>query len=290
MRFVNRGGMLILNVNSAEWDTTRAYDFGLKDPQGVFEPGAHPGVRGGQRLRGLRGQQPGPSSRDAPDHSRPFGTVTTFQNWHTVTAFDTLPGGATSLATLTVACTAATALCDRQEPTTTTVGQVLEHDYNNNFTGQSVLAVIPPSTVSGVRRGAVIVDLRRRHVLQPREPRRSATTTVDESERYANPMLAGNNLLARNAFAYIANELTDGYTSLSAPVRIMSTRDGVGVSQSKLTAGATRNLQVTGSNGIPANATAVALNVTVTGANATSFVSVYPPARWPTASRRPHRT
>jgi len=36
-RFVNRGGMLLLNTNSAEYDTSRFYGFVPKDPQAIFD-------------------------------------------------------------------------------------------------------------------------------------------------------------------------------------------------------------------------------------------------------------
>lgn len=288
VRFVNRGGFLILNSNSAEWDTTRFYQFALKDPQAIFEPSAHSGVTigGSGAYAAPAAATPDAGATTHPIIAGPFGTVTSFQNWHTVTAFTTVPAGAQVLARLNARCTANTAFCSTQAPppTTTAAGPtttsgtppVTEHAYNQDFNNLPVLAVIPPVTVSGVRHGAVIatsdVDTFSNHS-NPDDP---ATAGTDETEVYADPMLPGNELLAKNTFAYIANELTDGYTSLAAPTRILDTRLGTGVTAGKVTAGGTRTLQVTGTAGIPANATAVALNVTATGATASSFISVYP--------------
>ena len=61
------------------------------------------------------------------------------------------------------------------------------------------------------------------------------------------------------------------YTSL-APVRILDTR----ITASPLGPGQTLSLQVAGVGSVPASATSVALNVTVTGTTAASFLSVYP--------------
>jgi hypothetical protein len=56
------------------------------------------------------------------------------------------------------------------------------------------------------------------------------------------------------------------------PTRLSDTRNGSG----PLGAGATRVLQVGGQAGVPSTATAVVLNVTVTGPTATSFLTVWP--------------
>ena len=291
IRFVNRGGMLILNANSQEWNTAGAYGFTAKDPQAIYEPGSHAGggaSGSGVETNAYAAPQPSQATGSHPILQGPFGTVTTFQNWHTVTAFTVVPAGAQTLATLTYACGGGIPFCSGPAappppPTSTTATTTTlvpppapEHAYNQSFAGQSTLAVIPPSVVGGVRRGAVIVtsdvDTYSNHAT-PDDP---STPLVDESEIYANPMLTGNEILAKNTFAYIANQLTDGYVSLASPTRIMSTRDGVGVTQAKVTAGGTRTLQVTGTAGIPSSATAVALNVTVTNATLASFVSVFP--------------
>jgi peptidoglycan hydrolase-like protein with peptidoglycan-binding domain len=69
------------------------------------------------------------------------------------------------------------------------------------------------------------------------------------------------------------------------PARIMDTRSGIGTSPASLAAGETRALAVAGQAGVPADAVAVALNVTVTDPTAAGFVTVWPAgAAMPTAS------
>jgi hypothetical protein len=72
-----------------------------------------------------------------------------------------------------------------------------------------------------------------------------------------------------------------GYTGVT-PARVLDTRagfstiDGQAAGTGPLGAGATRHLQLTGRAGVPSNATAVALNVTVTNPTAASFLTVHP--------------
>lgn len=89
----------------------------------------------------------------------------------------------------------------------------------------------------------------------------------------------------------VVAEETDGYRSLPAPVRLADTRpgqstiDGSFVGTGKLGDGQVLELDVAGRAGIPDDATAVVLNVTVTEPDAFGFITVYPcdqPA--PTAS------
>jgi len=60
------------------------------------------------------------------------------------------------------------------------------------------------------------------------------------------------------------------------PVRIFDTRTGLGGPAGAFTAGQTRDVQVTGVGGVPANATGVVLNVTLDGPSADTFVTVWP--------------
>jgi hypothetical protein len=62
----------------------------------------------------------------------------------------------------------------------------------------------------------------------------------------------------------------------SNPVRILDTRNGIGAPVGLLGAGGTLELGVTGVGGVPVDASAVALNVTVVGARAAGFATVYP--------------
>jgi Zn-dependent metalloprotease len=65
---------------------------------------------------------------------------------------------------------------------------------------------------------------------------------------------------------------SSGFTGTN-PTRVLDTRFGVGASRAKLGAGQTITLTVPG---LPAGATSVALNVTVTNPTAASFLTVYP--------------
>jgi hypothetical protein len=68
-----------------------------------------------------------------------------------------------------------------------------------------------------------------------------------------------------------------------SPVRVFDTRNGTGgVPVAPLLPGGTLDVQMTGVNGVPANATAVVLNVTVDNGTASSFLTV-----WPTGDPRP---
>jgi hypothetical protein len=60
-----------------------------------------------------------------------------------------------------------------------------------------------------------------------------------------------------------------------APIRVVDTRSGVGVS-GPLQAGQTVTLELAGVHGIPADATAAMLNVTVVGGTAPSFLVLFP--------------
>jgi uncharacterized protein (DUF1501 family) len=66
------------------------------------------------------------------------------------------------------------------------------------------------------------------------------------------------------------------------PARLLDTRDGTGGRSTPLGAGQTFDLQVRGRSGVGNSTTAVALNVTVTGPTAPSYITV-----WPTGSTRP---
>jgi peptidoglycan hydrolase-like protein with peptidoglycan-binding domain len=69
------------------------------------------------------------------------------------------------------------------------------------------------------------------------------------------------------------------------PVRIMDSRAGVGTAAAPLGSGETRALAVAGQAGVPADAVAVAVNVTVTQPTAASYLTVWPAgAAMPTAS------
>ncbi len=60
------------------------------------------------------------------------------------------------------------------------------------------------------------------------------------------------------------------------PQRVLDSRDGTGGYTSPWPAGSSRNLTVTGAAGIPADATAVALNITVTQPSEMGYLTLYP--------------
>jgi len=66
------------------------------------------------------------------------------------------------------------------------------------------------------------------------------------------------------------------------PTRILDTRSGLGAPKAPVSAGQSIDLAVAGVAGVPANATGVVANVTVTGGTSPSFVTV-----WPTGQTRP---
>lgn len=71
------------------------------------------------------------------------------------------------------------------------------------------------------------------------------------------------------------------FTKLT-PKRIMDTRYGTGTPKVQVGAGGVLNFQVAGLNGVPANATAVVLNITGTRGTSGTYVTV-----WPTGVTRP---
>jgi hypothetical protein len=81
-----------------------------------------------------------------------------------------------------------------------------------------------------------------------------------------------------------ANSGADGLFHGLTPARILDTRDGIGGTNHPLGAGATLNLQVTGSlsynnapSGVPAKGvSAIVLNVTITNPTVASYLTVYP--------------
>ncbi len=86
---------------------------------------------------------------------------------------------------------------------------------------------------------------------------------------------AGSVDLAADVSGYYSASATSSYTPLT-PVRILDTRAGLGAPKAQVDASGTIDLQVTGSGGVPSTATAVVMNVTATGATASTYVQAYP--------------
>src|SRR5262245_48785172 len=80
-----------------------------------------------------------------------------------------------------------------------------------------------------------------------------------------------------------AAEATTAFTATS-PERVLDTRIGLGL-PARLGEGATSQLAIAGQAGVPAIATAVVLNLTITATAAPGFVTIWPSGQpQPTAS------
>src|SRR5262249_36859811 len=67
-----------------------------------------------------------------------------------------------------------------------------------------------------------------------------------------------------------------GYTAIDNPQRILDTRNGTGAREAEVAVGGTVQLRVGGRGGVPNNALAAAMNVTVPNPAAAGFVTVWP--------------
>ncbi|MFJ7260425.1 PKD domain-containing protein [Streptomyces globosus] len=81
--------------------------------------------------------------------------------------------------------------------------------------------------------------------------------------------------LIADVTGYFTRSSSSGYTPMT-PTRFVDTRAGVGTGQGRLASRSTFSTQISGLKGVPANATAVALNVTVTNPKQAGHLSVYP--------------
>jgi hypothetical protein len=89
-------------------------------------------------------------------------------------------------------------------------------------------------------------------------------------------------LLAAEAGTHLIVDVLGSYGSSGgaitavAPVRLVDTRTGVGTPQRPFIGVESRNVQITGVGGVPANATAVILNVTSVDATGEGYLTVFP--------------
>jgi hypothetical protein len=96
--------------------------------------------------------------------------------------------------------------------------------------------------------------------------------------------VAGALLFSLNGASAAPGDPPSGVITIT-PTRILDTRLGLGAPAAPLGPGGKIDVQVTGQAGVPANATGVIANVTVTGGTAPSFVTVWPTGQpQPTAS------
>ncbi|MCP3753847.1 PKD domain-containing protein [Streptomyces sp. TBY4] len=89
--------------------------------------------------------------------------------------------------------------------------------------------------------------------------------------------------LIADVTGYFTQSAASGYTATN-PSRIVDTRDGLGTRKGQVAGYATFSTPVRGYAGVPADATAVALNVTVTNPKDAGHLTVYPGGQVPTAS------
>jgi hypothetical protein len=78
-----------------------------------------------------------------------------------------------------------------------------------------------------------------------------------------------------------SNAVSAGRVVTLSPSRLLDTRDGTGAPKQKLGADKAIDLQVTGRGGVPADASAVVLNLTATDTSASGYFTV-----WPTGTAR----
>jgi hypothetical protein len=279
LRWVRAGGVLIANTNSRAFDVTRY--LGDNPDEGDYVRVAEPRLF----FDGTHGcnDQPGNDGcAGGNDEAAPVGAqvapgtdlsagVTSIRNWHTITYFEpgTLPDNAVTVATLDYACDEAVATCkDSADPP----------DYNNNTrrdgnNDPKVVVAYMPFGSQQFGKGAVVF-----------------TSDVDTfSNHYpeggGGALTGGNLQLANNVISWIAANRAaplaadPGFTPIT-PTRVYDTRNAIGTAAGKVPGGTFRDVQITGtlSSGvtIPANATAVAINLTATNQDAAGFLTVTP--------------
>lgn len=98
---------------------------------------------------------------------------------------------------------------------------------------------------------------------------------VDGKVSFHNGSIGTVNVVA-DAFGYYTSSATDNAFSAVTPTRILDTRSGLGVSQGKIGADSSITLKVGAVGAVPANATAVVLNLTATQGTIGSYLTVYP--------------
>ena len=87
---------------------------------------------------------------------------------------------------------------------------------------------------------------------------------------------SGNTHVAADVVGYYGPATGGSAYSAVNPDRILDTREGNGSARDPLGPGESRSLQVTGRGGVPANATAVAFNLTAISPTSSGFLTAYP--------------
>lgn len=243
-RFRDAGGAVVVSSNAPGFfDDTQWLGLTLS-PRVVYGDGPAPYL--------ITHRAPAPSVPVAaqfnnPVLNGPFGTLSSFEMYHSVAGFTNTPGnGGTVLAR------------------TTLTGPQDASGSGSNITISNVAtAVTWPIRSFGSSSGPVVafsdVD-----AIANAYPLDGSTLTG-----------TGNGTLARNTFAWVADQLMvlDGlstFVPLEAPVRALDTR-----ASTPFGGNVTRNLSLAAA-GVPSDATMVAVNITAVDPTATGFLSAYP--------------
>jgi hypothetical protein len=256
--FVAGGGAVIVNSNGPDlFDDTEWLGLSLT-----------PRVRFGDLPGDTTHRAPSPSSIVSAAHplaSGPFGQVGTFDNWHSVAGFSN--AGSPTAGTV-VARTTLTGPDTISGPpdtiTLTNVATVVAFPARTLFGSATAGPVIAASDVDTFANA---------YTTAPNTWPGDAANTLEGT---------GNGILARNAFAWIAAQLTSlrppesGFVPLVTPVRVLDTR-----SIGAFGPGESRQVSLAAA-GVPADAEMVAINLTAVGPTSVGYLSA-----WPSGSVRP---
>lgn len=252
--FVARGGAVIANSNAPGYYDVTAWAGFTLSPRVVFGDGPAPYDTS---LRAPSPSQVTPGGAGHPLMNGPGGVVTTFDNWHSVAGFNAIPSGAVALArtTLTGPASDSGSASDITITNVTTLAAIAA----NPATGSGpIVATSDVDTFANAYRGV--------------DPVNNLTPAT------------GNGRLARNTFAWIADQLASiepappsGFVPLAAPVRVLDSRQHGGA----FAHGQARVVSLAAA-GVPADATLVAINLTAVTPSADGYLTA-----WPTGGARP---
>jgi hypothetical protein len=107
-----------------------------------------------------------------------------------------------------------------------------------------------------------------------------ATVKLDRSGRVNIYNALGSVDVVADVAGYYSAAATDTYTPMD-PHRILDTRAGIGAPGAPLGPGASIDVQIAGTNGVPSNADAVVVNLTAVGATQPTYLKVFPSAEGP---------